>query len=110
MHKQLCGFNMKNDTQIYLDHASAMPVDPRVIKFAQQYLSNNIGNPSSLHSAGLAARSAIEEARIKIASLINAEHENSIIFTSSVTEANNLAIRGTATRNIAKGKHSGLCQ
>ena len=96
---------MSNSKQIYLDHASAMPVDSRVIKYAQKFLSDTVGNPSSLHSVGLAARSAIEDARIKIASFINAEKDNCIIFTGSVTEANNLAIRGTALRNISKGKH-----
>jgi cysteine desulfurase len=96
---------MIKNKQIYLDYASAMPIDPRVMKFAQQYLLDIVGNPSSLHSVGLAARSAIEDARNKVASLINAEKENSIIFTGNVTEANNLAIRGTATRNVRKGKH-----
>lgn len=105
MQTQPCGFNMSTSKQIYLDHASVMPVDPRVLKFAQNYLSDTVGNPSSLHSVGLAARSAIEDARIKIASLINAEKEKCIIFTGSVTEANNLAIRGTALRNASKGKH-----
>ncbi|MDH5715612.1 MAG: cysteine desulfurase [Candidatus Aminicenantes bacterium] len=90
--------------RIYLDHASSMPIDPRVVKFAEMYLEGTFGNPSSLHSVGLAARRAVEEARKKIAELINAENETFIIFTSSATEANNLAIKGTALRNIDKGK------
>ena len=96
---------MKNQKPIYLDYASVTPLEPRVFNFAKPYLTKNIGNPSSLHSRGLSARSAIEDARKKIASLINAETENSIIFTGNVTEANNLAIRGTAHRNIGSGKH-----
>jgi len=90
--------------RIYLDHASSMPVDPRVLEFAQIYLKTEFGNPSSLHSVGLAAKAAIEEAREKIAQLINAENENCIIFTSGATESNNLAIKGTALRNITEGK------
>jgi cysteine desulfurase len=90
--------------RIYLDHASSMPVDSRVFDFAKPYLLKSYGNPSSLHSVGLEARRAIEEARSKIAGLINAENENTIIFTGSATEANNLAVKGTALRNITQGK------
>ncbi len=89
---------------IYLDYQSAMPVDPRIVEFGNRFLSKEVGNPSSLHSAGLAAKSALEDARIKVAKLIGAPDPSSIIFTGSATEANNLAIRGTAQRNAAKGK------
>ena len=89
---------------IYLDYQSAMPVDPRVVDFSKRYLLNDFGNPSSLHSVGLTAKSALEEARIKVAELIGAHDPSSIIFTGSATEANNLAIRGTAQRNAAKGQ------
>lgn len=81
-----------------------MPVDPRVLEFAEMYLTTEFGNPSALHSVGLAAKSAVEEARTKVAELINAADPSNIIFTGSATEANNLAIRGTAQRNAAKGK------
>jgi len=91
--------------RIYLDHASAMPVDPRVLEFAERYLKDNyFGNPSSLYSVGLEAKRAIEDARKKVAELINAEKETCIVFTSGATESNNLAIKGTALRNIGKGK------
>lgn len=89
---------------IYLDHISATPVDPRVLEFATPYLSESYGNPSSLHAAGLRAKSAVEDARKKVAELINAEDETTIVFTSGATEANNLAIKGVALRNISKGK------
>lgn len=89
---------------IYLDHASAMPVEPRVLRFAETYLKEGFGNPSSLHSVGLEAKRAAEDARKKVAELINAEKGSSIIFTSGATEANNLAIRGVALRNLGKGK------
>jgi len=90
--------------RICLDHASAMPIDPRVLAFAERYLKSDFGNPSSLHSAGLTAKTAIEDARKKVAELINAEKETCIIFTSCATESNNLAIKATALRNIGKGK------
>ncbi len=89
--------------QVYLDHASYMPVDPKVAAFAKKYQTEQIGNPSSLHSAGLAAKQAVEDARSKVAAFINAENEKTIVFTSGATESNNLAIRGTALRNRKKG-------
>ena len=92
----MCGIN--------LDYQSASPVDPRVAEFAEHYLSSDFGNPSALHSRGLAAKAALEEARAKVAELINAESPESIVFTAGVTEANNLAIRGVVQRNAAKGK------
>jgi cysteine desulfurase len=70
----------------------------------ERYLSCDFGNPSALHSRGLAARTALEEARTKVAELINAEGPESIIFTGGVTEANNLAVRGVAQRNAGIGK------
>jgi cysteine desulfurase len=96
--------DLKLMEKIYLDHASAMPVDLRVLEFAGPYLKDVFGNPSSLHSAGLAAKKAIEDARKKVADLINAENETCIIFTGGATESNNIAIKGTALRNIGKGK------
>ncbi len=90
--------------RIYLDHASHMPVDQRVLKIAEPFLTRDFGNPSSLYSAGLKAKQAIEESRAKIARFINAENEKSIVFTSGATESNNLAIRGTAFRNQKDGK------
>jgi len=81
-----------------------MPVDPRVLEFAKPYLTSFHGNPSSLHSVGLEAKRAIEESRKKIAEFIHAENESTIIFTASATEANNLAVKGIALRNIAQGK------
>ena len=90
--------------RIYLDHASSTPVDPRVFEYAKRFLMKDFGNPSSLHSSGLEARRALEEARERVAELINAENEKCIIFTAGATEANNIAIKGTALRNPAKGK------
>jgi cysteine desulfurase len=90
--------------RIYLDHASSMPMDERVFEFAKPYLTASHGNPSSLHSVGLEAKRAVEESRKKIAEFIHAENESTIIFTGNATEANNLAIKGAALRNITQGK------
>ena len=103
MLAQLCGFKEEEMDRIYLDHASAMPVDPGVIDFIKPYLLD-AGNPSSLYEYGQNAKTTIEEARKKIVDLINAESEKTIIFTGSATEANNLAIRGTSFRNVKDGK------
>ena len=65
--------------QIYLDHASSMPIDPRVFAFAAPYLQNIPGNPSSLHSVGLGAKQAVEDARKKVVTFVHAEKENCII-------------------------------
>ncbi|QSZ67788.1 cysteine desulfurase [Methanofollis aquaemaris] len=89
---------------VYLDHASAVPVDPRVLAFARHYLEEEFGNPSSLYDRGLSARRAVEAAREQVAALVNAGSPRSIVFTGSATESNNLGIRGTALRNRKKGK------
>jgi cysteine desulfurase len=90
--------------RIYLDHASSMPIDPRVLAYAKPYLTEKYGNPSSLYEMGVESKTAIEEARKKIADLINAESEKNIIFTANATESNNIGIRGVAKRNISIGK------
>jgi len=89
---------------IYLDYASATPIDSRVLDFSRRYLEDMMGNPSSLHSLGLQAKKAMEESRGKIADFINAENESTILFTGSATESNNLAIQGCAFRNKDKGQ------
>ncbi len=57
----------------YFDYASAKPVDGRVIEAMMPYMTDYFGNPSSIHSYGFKAREAIEEAREKVAKLINGE-------------------------------------
>ena len=90
--------------RVYLDYVSSKPIDPRVLEFAKPFLEGGCGNPSSLHSVGLEAKHLLEDARAKVAELINGENEKTIIFTGSATEANNLAIKGGALRNMSKGK------
>lgn len=67
-------------------------------------MTENFGNPSSVHSFGRAAKKALEEAREQVAQLIGAQ-PSEIVFTSGGTEADNLAVVGAAMANSKKGKH-----
>jgi len=90
--------------KVYLDYGAATPIHPQAIEAMIPYLGELFGNPQSLHDWGQEAREAIEEARGKVASLIGAQPEE-IIFTSSGTEANNLALKGVAWAQERKGNH-----
>ncbi len=89
--------------QIYLDYSATTPPRPEVIATMQNVLTQQWGNPSSLHEWGQRAATVVEQARMQVAGLINAPAE-SIIFTSGGTEANNLAIMGVA-RTYRKPQH-----
>lgn len=89
--------------QIYLDYSATTPTRPEAINIMQAVLAQGWGNPSSLHEWGQRAATILEQARMQVASLINAPAE-SIIFTSGGTEADNLAIMGVA-RSYAKPQH-----
>lgn len=80
---------MKN---IYLDNAATTPIDPRVVEAMIPVLSENFGNPSSIHSDGRVARSIIEQSRKKVASFFNAS-PSEFFFTSGGTEADNMVLR-----------------
>ena len=90
--------------EVYLDNYAATPLLPEVREAMLPFLGERFGNPSSLHGRGDAAREAVEEAREKVAALVGAEPEE-IIFTSSGTEANNLAVKGIAAGSRRKGRH-----
>ena len=90
--------------RVYLDYASTTPVDGRVVEAMLPYFTERYGNPTSFYSFGQEAKQAVEEARAKVAELINASPEE-IIFTSGGTEACNLAIKGFALKNKKRGKH-----
>ncbi|MEG4988361.1 cysteine desulfurase family protein [Microcoleus sp. BR0-C5] len=89
--------------QIYLDYSATTPARPEAIQAMQKALTQQWGNPSSLHEWGQRAATALELARMQVASLINALPE-SMIFTSGGTEADNLAIMGIA-RLYTKPQH-----
>jgi len=82
---------------IYLDHNATTPLDERVLAAMMPYLQKHYGNPSSSHRWGRAARKAIDDAREQVAALVNAD-PSQVIFTSGGTEANNLALKGVASR------------
>jgi cysteine desulfurase len=90
--------------RIYLDYAATTPVDPRVLKAMEPYFSEKFGNTMSLHSFGQEAKTALEESREIVADLMGAK-PSEVIFTSSATESNNLALKGVALANRNKGNH-----
>jgi len=94
----------KPERKVYLDYAATTPVLPEVLEAMLPYFREVYGNPQSLHVWGDAAREAIEKAREQVAVLIGGSPEE-IIFTSSGSEANNLAVKGLAQGQVAKGKH-----
>jgi cysteine desulfurase len=89
---------------IYLDYNATTPIDERVLSAMLPYLKEEFGNPSSIYSLAQRARRAVEEAREKLAKLLNADPKE-IIFTSGGTESDNFAIKGIAYANQDKGKH-----
>ena len=90
---------------IYLDYSATTPVDPRVAAKMIPFLTEHFGNPASRsHAFGWKAEEAVEEARAHVAALIGADPKE-IVWTSGATEGNNLAIKGAANFNKAKGKH-----
>ncbi|MBR8829768.1 MAG: cysteine desulfurase [Chlorogloea purpurea SAG 13.99] len=89
--------------QIYLDYSATTPPREEVVMKVQEILTRGWGNPSSLHHWGQTAATIVETARQQVAGLINAPSPGSIVFTSSGTEANNLAISGAVRRYSTPG-------
>ena len=83
----------------YLDHAATTPMLPAALEaLAEQ--SRQVGNASSLHTSGRAARAVVEESRERIASVLGAR-PSEVVFTSGGTEADNLAVKGTYAARLA---------
>ena len=81
---------------VYLDHNATTPADPRVVEAMLPYFTGVFGNPSSVeHAHGHAAQMAVADARARVARALGAR-DNEIVFTGSCTEANNIAILGSA--------------
>jgi cysteine desulfurase len=83
-------------SHIYLDTAASTPVADEVIEEMLPYLKERYGNPSSIHKFGRETARAINLARKRVAEMIGASSIREITFTSGGTEANNLALKGTA--------------
>jgi cysteine desulfurase len=77
----------------YLDHNATTRTDARVVEAMLPYLQGPYGNPSSLHRFGRMARDAVEQARVQVARLVNAQPQE-VLWTSGGTESNNLAVKG----------------
>ncbi|WP_324281965.1 cysteine desulfurase family protein [Cyanobacterium aponinum UTEX 3221] len=90
--------------QIYLDSCATTAPHPEVVKLVQEIMKDNWGNPSSLHFWGERSAMVLEKARFSVASLLNADSGDNIIFTSGGTEADNLAIFGTVY-NYSQPQH-----
>jgi len=89
----------------YFDHAATTPVRSEVMEEMLPFFTDIYGNASSVHLPGQKAAGVVDDARQKIADLIGADRSEEIIFTSGGTEADNLAIKGTAMALKDKGKH-----
>ena len=92
---------------VYLDANATTALDPAVLEAMLPFLRDHHGNPSSGHSAGRQTRAAIDSARDQLALLLHCRpHE--LIFTSSGTESDNLAILGSARASRSQGRGSHL--
>lgn len=80
---------------LYLDHAATTPVRPEVLQAMLPYLGERYGNPSSHHTVGEAAASALADARRRVAAVFGMRPAD-VVFTSGGTEADNLAVKGIA--------------
>ncbi|MEK7780427.1 MAG: cysteine desulfurase family protein [Verrucomicrobiota bacterium] len=89
---------------IYFDYNATTPLDPAVRDAMLPFFTDFWGNPSSVHHVGQQARAVLDDLRDRMARLLKAK-PSEIIFTSGGTEANNLAIFGTARHLASKGKH-----
>ena len=90
--------------RIYLDFNASTPIAPEVAKAMRPFLAGRFGNPSSQHWAGAAAKTAVEDARTKVATLLGAAAEE-IVFTSGGSESNNHALKGVFFALRARGNH-----
>ncbi|MDI6645024.1 MAG: cysteine desulfurase NifS [Methanobacteriaceae archaeon] len=88
----------------YMDHSATSPVNPEVLEEMLPYFNQSFGNASTLYALGREARTAMENARKQVASLIGAQPEE-IYFTSGGTESDNMAIKGVVSKLKNKGNH-----
>ena len=90
--------------QVYLDNSATTPIKGDVLKEMLPFLTEHFGNASSLYTPGLVARRALDEAREKVAALINAK-ANEVYFTGCGSESDNWVLKGVASSLKIKGNH-----
>ena len=90
--------------KVYLDNNATTPIDPEVFEAMSPYLKDYFGNPSSAHQFGRSVKADMDEAREKIAELLNAS-PSEIIFCSGGSESDNIAVKGVALSNLNGKKH-----
>ena len=89
---------------IYLDYNATTPLCGPASDAMRPFLEKHFGNPSSVHAAGRETRAAVDDARDRLAQLLDVQpHE--LVFTCSGTEANNLAVLGLARAHRDRGQH-----
>lgn len=88
---------------LYLDHAATSPVRPEVLEAMRPYLTEVFGNPSSHHTTGEAAASALDGARARVAAALGVR-TGDVVFTAGGTEANNLAVKGITLAALARDR------
>lgn len=88
---------------IYLDHAAATPLDPRVFSAMKPFLTSEHGNPSALYRSGVVARQVVEGARRQVADVLHT-NPDMIVFTGGGTEGNNMALFGVCKQSKQMGR------
>ncbi|PIP13814.1 MAG: cysteine desulfurase NifS [bacterium (Candidatus Stahlbacteria) CG23_combo_of_CG06-09_8_20_14_all_34_7] len=89
---------------VYLDNNATTKVDHAVVEAMMKYFTEDYGNPSSIYTHGQRAREAVENARKRVAKILNCEQRD-VFFTGSGTESDNIAIKGVARKYKNKGNH-----
>ena len=89
-------------TRAYLDHAASSPLLPEA-REAWLQAADRVGNPSSLHASGRAARRIVEESRESVAADVGVR-PSEVIFTAGGTESDNLAVKGLAWAGAQQGR------
>jgi cysteine desulfurase len=92
---------------IYLDHAATTPLDPQILELMLPYFTQQAGNPSSIHQLGRAALQALDDAREQVAMVLGCSRRE-IIFTGGGSEGANLAVKGAALAQRARGRGAHL--
>ena len=96
--------NRAPDSFVYMDHAGTTPLAPEVLQAMTPYFTQLFGNPSSIHTVGQEARYALDEARDRVARVLNCRARE-VVFTGGGTESDNTAIVGVATALQETGNH-----